>query len=384
MSTFPRKLILPESPSRSFFLWGARQTGKSTLIKDSYKDALWFNLLKSEIFSSLASRPESLREQIRASKNKLVVIDEIQKVPALLDEVHFLIEEDKVNFILCGSSARKLKRGHANLLGGRALRYELLGLSAFEIGEDFDLHRMLNHGYLPSIYLAESDYVKLLESYVGDYLKEEIVDESLVRNLPNFSNFLRQTALSDTEQINYSGFARECSVSATTVREYFQILLDTLLGSFVEGYQKRPKRRAYSSPKFYFFDVGLVGFLARRGNIQQGSELFGKAFENWVFHELDAYSKYNDTFAQISYWRLTSGAEVDFIINDLEVAIEAKGSDFVRDSHLKGLRSLRDEYKNVKKRIVVSCDEVARETSDGILILPYREFVTALWSGELF
>lgn len=381
---YNRNLILPEDPERSLFVWGARQTGKSTLLKKSYKDALWFNLLKSEVFSSLASRPQLLREQIRGSGSEIVVIDEIQKIPSLLDEVHYLIEEDNIKFILCGSSARKVKRGHANLLGGRALRYELSGLSASEIGEDFDLVRLLNHGYLPSIYNSDNEYLKLQESYVGDYLKEEIVEEGLVRSLPNFSNFLRVVSLSDTEQVNYSGIARECGVSATTVKEYFQILIDTLLGSLVEGYQKRPKRRAYTSPKFYFFDVGLIGFLAKRGNVQQGSELFGKAFENWVYHELKTYSKYNSKFANISYWRLTSGAEVDFIINDLEVAIEVKGSHSVRDSHLKGLRSIKDEYKNIKKRILVSCDEVIRQTNDGILILPYKKFVQLLWNGEIF
>lgn len=381
---FERNLVLPEFPERSLFLWGARQTGKSTLLKQTYENGLWFNLLKSEVFSLLASRPESLREQIRATKSKLVVIDEIQKIPALLDEVHYLIEEDEIKFILCGSSARKVKRGHANLLGGRALRYELTGLSASEIGEDFDIIRLLNHGYLPSIYSAEHDYSKLLESYVGDYLKEEIAEEGLVRSLPNFSSFLRMIALSDTEQINYSGIARECAVSATTVKEYFQILLDTLLGSFVEGYQKRPKRRAYSSPKFYFFDVGVIGFLTKRGVIQQGSELFGKAFENWVYHELYTYSNYKNKFANISYWRLTSGAEVDFVVNDLELVLEVKGTSFVRDDHLKGLRSIKDEYKNIKKRVIVSCDQNPRETSDGILILPYKDFVQSLWSGDFF
>lgn len=381
---YKRNLILPENPERSLFVWGARQTGKSTLLKKTYKNALWFNLLKSEVYSSLASSPKLLREQVRGSKSKIVVIDEIQKIPALLDEVHYLIEEDNIKFILCGSSARKVRRGHANLLGGRALRYELSGLSGSEIGEDFDIIRLLNHGYLPSIYNSINEYLKLLESYVGDYLKEEIAEEGLVRSLPNFSNFLRVVSLSDTEQINYSGIARECGVSATTVKEYFQILIDTLLGSFVEGYQKRPKRRTYSSPKFYFFDVGIIGFLAKRGKVQEGSELFGKAFENWVYHELSTYSKYNNKFANISYWRLTSGAEVDFIVNDLEVAIEVKGSKLIRDNHLKGLRAIKDEYKNVKKRIVVSCDEAIRETIDGILILPYKEFIKRLWGGDIF
>ena len=205
----------------------------------------------------------------------------MQKVPALLDEVHWLHEHRKIRFALCGSSARKVRRGAANLLGGRAVRYELHGLTAAEIGKDVDLVRLLNHGYLPTHY--ESDRPeRLLASYVGDYLKEEVAAEGLVRNLPVFSAFLNAAALSDGDLVNFANIARDCGVSGHTVKGHFGILEDTLLGRWLPAYTKRPKRRVVAAPKFYFSDVGVVNHLARRGRMQPGGELFGKAFENWV------------------------------------------------------------------------------------------------------
>ena len=379
-----RKLHLPPSGSETFFLWGPRQTGKSTLLRAAYPDAVWIDLLKSEEYRRYLDNPEYLRQELTQNgAMPFVVIDEVQKLPTLLNEVHWLHENRHVRFALCGSSARKVKRGHANLLGGRAIRYEMFGLVSAELVPDFDLNRLLNHGYLPRIYLAAQPQ-RLLNGYVADYLKEEIAAEGLVRNLPVFSNFLNLASLSDTESVNYSTIARDCGVSSQTVKEYFQILEDTLLGRWLPSFRKRPKRRVAASAKFYFSDVGVVNFLAKRGYIQQGSELFGKAFENWCFHELTAYNLYNEKFADLFYWRLAGGTEVDFIINDMDVAIEVKGSEKISATHLKGLRSLEVDHPQIGRKIVVCCEKKLRITDDGIEIIPAAIFAAMLWNEDFF
>jgi len=379
-----RKLNLPPEGEETFFLWGPRQTGKSTLLKAAYPDAVWIDLLKAEVFRRYLNNPEFLRQEMPLNAPMpFVVIDEVQKLPPLLDEVHWLYENRHVHFALCGSSARKVRRGHANLLGGRAIRYELFGFSAVELAPDFDLNRLLNHGYLPTVYLGNQPH-RLLNAYVANYLKEEVAAEGLVRNLPVFSSFLNVAALSDTETVNFSTIARDCGVSSQTIKEYFQILEDTLLGKWLPSYRKRPKRRVAASSKFYFSDVGVVNFLAKRRTIEQGAELFGKAFENWCFHELTAYNAYQEAFAELYYWRLAGGSEVDFIINDMELAMESKAVRKVSAEHLKGLRSLKVDHPAVKRRIIVCCEDRSRMTDDGIEIVPAREFAGRLWEGEFF
>ena len=370
---FARALHLPAAGSETFFLWGPRQTGKTTLLHQAYPDAVWIDLLKADEYRRYLERPELLREELAAGPRPTqVVIDEVQKVPALLDEVHWLHERQKIRFALCGSSARKVRRGAANLLGGRAVRYELHGLTGTEIGKGFDLVRMLNHGYLPTHY--ESDRPEgLLASYVGDYLKEEVAAEGLVRNLPVFSAFLNAAALSDGDLVNFANIARDCGVSGITVKGHFGILEDTLLGRWLPAYTRRPKRRVVASPKFYFSDVGVVNYLARRGRLQPGGELFGKAFENWVHHELIAGSAYHESFTELSYWRLASGIEVDFIVGQMEVAIEAKASSRITTDHLKGLRHLRADHPRVR-RVIVCLEPKRRLTEDGIEIIPAQLF----------
>ncbi|HCC54591.1 MAG TPA: AAA family ATPase [Desulfobulbaceae bacterium] len=380
----PRRLTLPHPGEETFFLWGPRQTGKTTLLRERYPDAFWVDLLKAEEYRRYLERPELLREELRAYESPpFVVIDEVQKVPALLDEVQWLHENRRVRFALAGSSARKVRRGHANLLGGRAIRYELQGFVSMELGAQWDFGRMLNHGYLPSIYLA-SDPKRRLNAYVADYLKEEIAAEGLVRNLPVFSGFLNLASLSDTELVNYSTIARDCGVSSQTIKQYFTILEDTLLGKWLPAYRKRPKRRVIGAPKFYFSDVGVVNFLAKRGSLEPGSELYGKAFENWCFHELSAYNLYSESFAELSYWRLASGLEVDFVVNDLAVVIEAKSSAKITTDHLKGIRAIKEDQPEVGRAIVVCLESRPRQTEDGIDILPVETFCNMLWSGELF
>lgn len=331
------------------------------------------------------ARPELLRQELEAEgtgPDTQIVIDEIQKVPALLDEVHWLIENRGLHFALCGSSARKVKRGAANLLGGRAFRHELHGLSANELGSDFDLGRMLNHGYLPRIYQAARPD-RMLDAYVADYLKEEVAAEGLVRALPTFSEFLDIAALSDGELVNFSNIARECGVSSHTVQSYFGILEDTLLGRWLPAYRRRPKRRVIQAPKFYFTDVGVVNRLARRGEVLAGSELFGKAFENWVFHELSAFVSYRECDGHLTYWRLASGIEVDFILGDMRLAVEAKATSKVVSDHLKGLRELGRDHPHVARRVVACREPKARTTADGIEVLPAERFIQELWGGSL-
>lgn len=380
---FKRVLGLPSSGKETFFLWGPRQAGKTTLLREAYPDALWIDLLRSEEYRRYLQNPERLREELSQRPFAQVVIDEVQKVPQLLDEVHWLIENRRVHFALCGSSARKVRRGAANLLGGRAVRYELHGLTAAEIGADFDLTRMLNHGYLPRHYLSDRPQ-RLLNAYVADYLKEEVAAEGLVRNLAVFSEFLNVAALSDTELVNASTIARECGVSSHTVRGYFQIVEDTHLGRWLPAYTKRPKRRVIGAPKFYFADVGVVNLLARRGTLHPGAELYGKAFENWVFHELAAHNAYSEAFAHLSYWRLASGIEVDFIVDDMRLAIEAKATAKVTADHLRGLRAIVQDHPRVKRRVIVCLESKSRITEDRIEVLAVKEFCDQLAAGGLF
>ncbi|MCY3746719.1 MAG: DUF4143 domain-containing protein [Acidobacteria bacterium] len=378
---FPRRLTLPPPGARSFFLWGPRQVGKTTLLRQTYPDALWIDLLKADEFRRYATRPETLRLSIQAEgagPSRQVVVDEVMKVPALLDEVHWMIENLNVRFALCASSARKVRRGAASLLGGRALRFELRGLTSAELQTDFDLHRILNYGFLPRPY-QDPEPGQLLESYIADYLKEEIAAEGLVRNLPVFADFLEAAALADTEMVRFSNVAQDCGVSSQTVRAYYGILEDTLLGRWLPAWRKRPKRRVTRTPKFYFSDVGVVNRLGRRGELFAGSELFGKAFESWLFHEISAYLAYTRSEERLSYWRLAGGAEVDFIIGDMRIAIEAKGAARIGSRHLKGLRTLAQDHPEVQRRAVVCLEPRALETDDGIEILPVRRFLDKLW-----
>ena len=355
------------------------------MLRQSYPDSWWIDLLKTEEYRRYLTRPELLRLELQArgaDERQQVVIDEVQKVPALLDEVHWLIENRGLRFALCGSSPRKVRRGAANLLGGRALRYELHGLTAGEVGEDFDLSRMLNRGYLPSVY-GSSQPVRWLDSYVADYLLEEVAAESLVRNLPAFSEFLDAAALGDGAIVSFTSYARDCGVSGPTVKSYFSILEDTLLGRWLPAYRRRRKRRVALAPKFYFSDVGVVNRLARRGEVVPGTDYYGRAFENWVFHELVSFASYLGTDLDLTHWRLPSGIEVDFVLGDMQVAIEAKSSARIADRHLKGLRVLRQEHPEIIRRIVVCLEPRAWTTDDGIEILPAAEFVRRLWQREL-
>jgi uncharacterized protein len=377
---FHRRQRFEGAGQESLFLWGARQTGKSTLLKSMFPDALWFDLLRSDVYRRYLTEPMQFREAVLAdTAERLVVVDEIQKVPALLDEIHWLMAHQGRRFIMSGSSPRKIIRQGANLLGGRAIRYELFPLVSAEI-PGFDLMRALNNGLLPRHYLSERPR-KLLEAYIGNYLQDEIVAEARIRNIAAFSQFLRAAAFSNGEMVNYSGIGSDCGVSHNTVREYFQILEDTLIGRFIPAFQKRPKRRVILAPKFYYVDLGLVNILLGRGKIERGTESMGNAFEHFIAQELHAHASYADEPYQMAYWRTTSQLEVDFILGDHEVAVEVKSTDNIQPRHLKGLKAFAEEY-TVKRLIVVSTDPVERLIG-GISVLPWQVFLERLWGGEI-
>ncbi|OGT48213.1 MAG: AAA family ATPase [Gammaproteobacteria bacterium RIFCSPHIGHO2_12_FULL_38_11] len=386
---FKRLLKLKLPNRKSAFLWGARQTGKSTYLKACFPKATWYDLLKSDVHARLEKNPHHLREEILAFTPEQIkhpiIIDEIQKVPTLLNEVHWLIENTNAQFILCGSSARKLKRLGTNLLGGRALRYHFYPLTHAEIPQ-FDLLRALNNGLIPSHYQSD-DVNLLLESYVIDYLNFEIREEGLVRNIPDFSRFLDSVAFSNAEMVNFSNIARDCAVSAKTVENYYQILVDTLLGYFLPPYHKKIKRDIISKmPKFYLFDVGVVNYLAKRPITELRGNITGKAFEHFIFMELIAYNGLYKKRCDITYWRTKTGLEVDFVLGAAEIAIEVKISHAVHKEDLSGLIAFCEEH-HPQKAIVVSLDAAPRllQVSDQmtIHILPWRCFLKMLWKDEI-
>ncbi len=381
---YKRLVDLALSGEETCFLWGPRQTGKSTLLKTLFPKAKYYDLLLADLYRRFTADPSILRQECDAlglNKNNQVapiIIDEVQKIPELLDEIHWLMENRGLNFILCGSSPRKLKRNQANLLGGRAVRYELFPLVYPEIN-DFSLHRALNNGLVPRHYLSRYP-AKLLQSYVGDYLKEEIAAEAVTRNIPAFSRFLEVAAMSNGEMINFNNIAGDCGVSAPTVKGYYQILQDTLIGSFIPAYRKKVKRRLISASRFVFFDVGIVRQLTKRGEVKEGSELFGRAFEHFITLEVLAHSSYSELEYGVSYWRTASQLEVDLILGH-DIAVEIKSSDRVTNKHLKGLRAFKEEHR--AKCILVSRDPEPRKTDDDILILPWEEFLKRLWAKEI-
>lgn len=382
-----RILKLKEIENDSLFLWGSRQTGKSTLLRALFPNARLYDLLKTDVRMAFQLRPALLREECEMlDEGELVIIDEVQKVPALLDEVHWLIENRGLRFILSGSSARKLRRSGANLLGGRALRCTLFPLVSAEI-PDFDVERALNNGMLPRHYLVE-DPSKRIQAYIGDYLQQEIVEEAIVRQLDAFTRFLQVAALSNTEIVNYTNIAQDCAVSAKTVKEYFTILEETMLGFYLPAYTRTLKRRLTLSPKFYYFDVAIPNHLLHRVPLKKGTDIYGHAMEHLVVQELRAFLSY--TYGEkmvMSYWRTLDGKyEVDVLIsdrtsNEVRMAIEVKSSDNVTSSDTKGLKAFGEEHTDAKL-ILLSMEERPR-MMNGIEVWPVEQFLQRLWDGKM-
>jgi predicted AAA+ superfamily ATPase len=374
-----RLLDLRLPRGKSAFLWGPRRVGKSFWIRQQLPAAPLLDLLQSDVYSEYASRPALLRERFAETRHPLVVIDEVQKIPALLDEVHWLIENRRQSFLLTGSSARKLRRGHANLLAGRAWRRQMLPLTSAEV-DRVDLARVMISGLLPPHFLS-ADPLEDLRAYIGDYLKEEIAAEALVENIPAFSEFLRVAAITSSELLNYTNVARESGVSSKVVRSYFSILEDTYLGFRVAPWTKARDRRLIQTEKFFLFDVGVANLLARR-HPAQGSADFGKAFEHFILMELKAYQAYRQPDMDLRFWRTASGYEVDAILGDVDVAIEIKGGNRVHDGDLRGLRALAEEHR-VRRAVVVSLERQPRTVPTGIEVLPWKVFLDRLWAGDL-
>lgn len=376
-----RILKLEEAKEDSLFLWGSRQTGKSTLLKMLFPGAHVYDLLKSDVRMALQLRPSQLREECELlDDGELIIIDEVQKVPALLDEVHWLIENKNQRFVLSGSSARKLRRSGANLLGGRALRQTLFPLVSAEIPE-FDLNRALNHGMLPRHYLTENPTMRV-QSYIGDYLQQEIVEEAIVRRLDAFTRFLQVAALSNSEIVNYTNIAQDCGVSSKTVKEYFSILEETMLGFFLPSYTKVVKRRVVQSPKFYYFDVAIPNHLLHRTPLQPGTDVYGHALEHLVIQELRAYMAYRLPLKSLTYWHtLDNKYEVDAVLGDAEVAIEVKSSKNVGSRDTKGLKAFSEEYPEAKLYLL-SLEDRPRKFN-GVEVWPVEQFFKRLWSGTI-
>lgn len=386
MENIKRILDIQLPKGQSTFLWGPRKTGKTMYLRTMFPEAIVYDFLKTDLFLEFSRNPALLRERLLAKDERVleypIILDEVQKVPQVLDEVHWLIENKGLSFILCGSSVRKLKRGQANLLGGRAWRYQMFPFVTPEVG-NIDLLRALNHGMIPIHYLQDdSHYKKSLNAYVHDYLKEEVFNEGLVRNIPAFSRFFDCIGYSHGELTNYSNIARDCGVDSKTVKEYYQILVDTLLGVMLEPFKRRQGRQVISStPKFYLFDVGVAGILTKRHLKEEKGEEFGKAFEHFMFMELAAYKSYNELDFEINFWRTKSGLEVDFILGNGEVAVEVKGSHRLDKKDLGPLIAFSEEYS--PKKAILVCNEKEERKSGNIQIMPWQRFLGELWEGKI-
>lgn len=380
---FDRFTKLEDCITDSIFLFGARQTGKTTLINALFPDAPRYDLLDSSTFERLQRNPSLLRQELELLPlDTLVVIDEIQQLPILLNEVQWLIVNRQLRFVLSGSSARKLKRGGANMLGGRALRNNLFPLVSCEIG-DFDLMRAIHHGMIPRHYLAPSPTVlwRRIQAYITVYLKEEIKAEALVRNLATFNRFLEVAAMTDGEMVVWNNIAQDCGIDSKTVKEYFSILEETLVGYLIPAYTRKVKRDIKQAPRFYYFDLCIPNYLLGRKHLQPGTADFGHAFEHLMIQEMVAYLAYHYIEGGLSYWHTYSGLEVDAVLGDAQVAIELKSCKEVQPRHLGGLKAFKEEHPDCRC-IVVSMDERPR-ILQGFEILPANDFLRLLWEGEI-
>lgn len=364
---------------RSVFLFGARQTGKSTLLRTRYPDAGYLNLLAADTFRQLSSTPESIRQSLAADE-QLIIIDEVQKLPRLLDEVHLMIESHKnLRFILTGSSARKLRRGGANLLAGRAHVHYLFPLTSIET-DPSQLNRRLQFGGIPSV-LDSPDSWKDLQEYVGVYLQEEIRAESLARSIEAFSRFLSVAGLANGEQLNFTKIGNDAQVPPRTVREFFSVLEDTLIGFQLPAFQKTKSRKAVATSKFYFFDIGVAHALQGIREVPPGTPHYGRALEHLVATELRAFLSYSSNDKGLSYWRSASQLEVDFLIGS-DVAIEVKGGGHVSERDARGILALNEDLR-LRRRIIVCNERQVRRLNSGVEVLPIDVFLSELWAGRV-
>lgn len=364
----------------AMFLFGGRQTGKSTLLKERFPKAVYIDLLKSDVRNRFKQHPEEFRESLlRYPPETLVIVDEIQKVPDLLDEVHWLMVEKGLWFILSGSSARKIKKSGANNLGGRAIPETLFPLVSAEI-PDFDLERAVQNGMIPRHY-AVANARNRMRSYIDLYLKEEIIEEALVQNADEFVRFMEVAAIMDGEILNYENVASDCEVSANTVKAYYKILVDTLLGFEVPAYRKVIKRKLYKAPRFYYFDVGIANHLTKRYHLAPRTPEYGHAFEHLIMQEIAAYLGYTSSDEELTYWHTYENLEVDAVIGDARVAIEIKSKEHIDHDDKKGVTEFAKEHPDTRQ-IIVSRDRISRRSGD-VDLYYVTDFFKALWAGEI-
>lgn len=376
----------------SILLLGPRQTGKSTLLKSSFKNAMYFDLLEPELFRDLNKSPSTLKELIKPNTSQYIIIDEIQKLPELIDVVHLIIENNKkLRFVLTGSSARKLKKEGQNLLGGRAYPLNLHPITSYEFLDqnsdgknDKTLDDLIQWGGLPSV-LTSTAPMRKLKAYIGIYLQEEIKAEGFARNLGDFSKFLDVAALTNSEQLDFAGVARDVQLSPRTVAAYYSILQDTLIGYLLEPFRQTKTRKAVTTPKFYYFDVGICNFLTGREKLAKNTPEHGKALEHFVFTEIIAYKDYKEQNFELFYWRSTSQFEVDFVIrlkSKKLIGIEVKSSSHIDKDDLKGFRAFEDDFKFYKK-IIVCNEKLERVINEDCHIMPVAKFCNKLWKDEI-
>ncbi len=363
---YQRSLTLPK---HSVFLFGPRGTGKSTWLSHALPKALTIDLLDLAMYGELLMHPERLEGLIAASKAKDIVIDEVQRLPALLDEVHRLIERKKHRFVLTGSSARKLRRGGTNLLAGRARTLAMHPLTARELGDDFDVKHSLRYGHLPTAYTTD-DPSAYLKSYVGTYLREEVQAEALTRNLEAFSRFLTAASLSQGSVLSMASIARDVSLNRKTVENYFDLLEDLLLSVRLPVFSRKAKRAVVAHPKFYFFDVGVYRAIRPRGPLDAEEEIEGAAIETLIMQELRAENANHDLGYELSYWHTREHDEVDFVLYGERglVAVEVKRSHRLRDEDLATLRLFGDDYPSARRHLFYG--GARKYVLDGIHVWP--------------
>lgn len=369
--------LLQNLKKKSVLLLGPRRTGKSFWIRESIKPDQYYNLLEADTFRKLAAQPEFIRKNL-VKKNSLVAIDEVQKLPSMMDEVHTMIEEHHVRFLLTGSSARKLGRSHTSLMAGRARRLYFHSLNSQEMGS-YDLRKVLSFGTLPPVYLSDEPQLEL-QDYVGLYLKEEILAEALTRKIENFSRFLNFAALTNGQLLNFDQLGRDAEVPPRTIREYYQLLEDTLFGTTIYPVKSTSKRKSISKGKFYFFDLGVVSALRNRSLLNVESPEFGDAFEHFILSEIICYRDYFCSDLSIEFWQYPGVGEVDFILNG-EIAVEVKAQTNLREGELKSLKNFI-QASPLRKHYLV-CQVSQPQTYGKIEILPYKVFLERLWAGEL-
>lgn len=386
---FFKRIIEIDLPERqSAFLWGARKAGKTTYLKHRFPDAIFFDLLHSELSLRYAKEPSLFREELlfihKDNPGQIIIVDEIQKVPALMDEIHWLIENTDFRFILCGSSSRQMKRHGVNMLGGRAWKYHFLPLCFPELGE-LDLLTIFKKGTLPSHYLS-SQPNRALKAYLEDYLTLEIQAEGLVRNLPAFARFVDALRFTHGEMVNYTTISREAGVDAKTVRSYFDILVDTLFGYYVMPFRKRVSRDIISAtPKFYLFDVGVANYICKYTFEDLKGPAAGKALEHYILTELIAYKFIREKDFEINYWRTKDGYEVDFVLERGRIALEVKISEKLTPADLRGLKLFHKEHQPEKSILICQTPRARHIQEDdfGLDVMPIKTFLSHLWAGKI-